>query len=63
VPVNIIEGIVTEQQNTVTNFATLLVQEEKVQEAAREQDKSSDGKADIVSKIKDPVATDTTCKP
>ena len=58
---NIVEQVVTEQQNTLTTFVALLTQEEKTQSALKTVEKDKDDKDK--GKSKDPIVTDTQCKP
>jgi len=57
-PVSLITSVVSQQDNTLTNFVTLLVKEEQRQEDARqEEQKREDGG------VKEVLINDTTCKP
>ena len=53
----------TEQKNTLTTFVSLLLKEEKAQ--AETKDKELDAKKgdDKSKNTKDPIVTDTQCKP
>jgi hypothetical protein len=60
VSTDVVEQVVTEQQNTLTSFVSLLVKEEKAQAEAKETAKDKDDKDK--GKSKDPIVTDTQCK-
>ena len=64
-PVSIVEQVVTEQQNSLTTFVSLLVKEEKAQTEAKEKAKDTDesGEKKDEKKNRDPIVTDTSCKP
>jgi hypothetical protein len=55
-PVNLVTAILTQQENTLTTFVTLLVQEEE-----RQQDQARDEKDK--AGFKDQVVNETSCKP
>jgi hypothetical protein len=64
----VVEQVATEQQNTLTTFVSLLVKEEKAQAETKEKEKEkkdekSGGDKKDEKKNKDPIVTDTSCKP
>jgi outer membrane biosynthesis protein TonB len=60
---NIVEQVVTEQKNTLTTFVSLLLKEEKAQADVKEKELDAKAGSDKSKNNKDPIVTDTQCKP
>jgi hypothetical protein len=55
-PVNLIAAVLTQQENTLSTFVTLLVTEERRQQEQSQDEKEKSG-------LKGEVVNETTCKP
>ena len=53
----------TEQKNTLSTFVSLLLKEEKSQADAKEKELDAKKGDDKSKASKDPIVTDTQCKP
>jgi hypothetical protein len=62
VAAEVVEQVVTEQKNTLTTFVSLLVKEEKAQADTKEKEHDKGDDQDK-RRSKDPIVTDTQCKP
>ena len=60
---SIVEQVVTEQKNTLTTFVSLLLKEEKAQADTKEKELDAKKGDDKSRNTKDPIVTDTQCKP